>query len=71
MLPNANYSTATELKRATTVWAVKKNRHQFYGIPFVVVNDHQQLKNPESLATNVNRVQRWYDVFSAYTYTLV
>ena len=42
----------------------------FYGIPFVVVSDHQPLKNLESLATKVNRLLRWFDFLSAYTYTL-
>ena len=55
---------------AIIVWAVKKNRQLFYGIHFVVVSDHQPLKNLESLSTKVNRVQRWYDFLSAYTYTL-
>ena len=50
---------------------MKKNRQLFYGIPFVVKSDHQSLKNLESLATKVNRVQRWYDFLSAYTYRLV
>ena len=50
---------------------MKKNRQLFYGIPFIVVSDHQPLKNLESLAAKVNRVQRWYDFLSAYTYKLV
>ena len=52
------------------MWTVKKNRQLFYGAPFVVVSDHQPLKNRESLSTKVNRVQRWFDFLSAYTYTL-
>ena len=52
------------------MWAVKKNRQLFYGIPFVVVSDHQPLKISESLSTKVNRVQRWYDFLSACSYTL-
>ena len=35
------------------------------------MSDHQPLKNLESLATKVNRAQRWYDFLSAYTYKLV
>ena len=69
-LPNKRNWSATELECAAIVWAVKKNRQLFYGIPFVVVSDHQPLKHLESLATKVNRVQRWYDFLSAYTYTL-
>ena len=69
-LPNERNWSATELECAAIVWAVKKNRQLFYGIPFVVVSDHQPLKNLESLSTKVNRVQRWYDFLSAYTYTL-
>ncbi|CAN0593696.1 unnamed protein product, partial [Laminaria digitata] len=65
-----NWST-TELECAAIVWAVKKNRQLFYGIPFIVVTDHQPLKNLESLATKVNRVQRWFDFLSAYNYKLV
>ena len=37
----------------------------------IVVTDHQPLKNLESLATKVNRVQRWFDFLSAYNYKLV
>ena len=40
------------------VWAVKNNRQLLYGIPFVVVSDHQPLQNLEKLAQKVNRVQR-------------
>ena len=69
-LPNVRNWSATELECAAIVWAAKKNRELFYGIPFVVVSDHQPLKILESLATKVNRVQRWYDFLSAYTYTL-
>ena len=68
-LPNERNCSATELECAI-VWAVKKNRQLFYGIPFVGVSDHQPLKNLESLSTKVNRVQRWLDFLSAYTYTL-
>ena len=68
-MPNERNCSATELECAI-VWAVKKNRQLFYGIPFVGVSDHQPLKNLESLSTKVNRVQRWLDFLSAYTYTL-
>lgn len=51
------------------MWAIKKTRQLLYGIPFVVIRDHQPLKNLESLSNKVNRVQRWFDVVSAYTYT--
>ena len=70
-LPNEKDWSATELECAAIVWAVKKNRQLFYGIPFDVISDHQPLKNLESLPTKVNRVQRWYDFLSAYTYKLV
>ena len=66
-LPNEQNWSATELECAAIVWAIKKNRQLFYGIPFVVVTDHQPLKNMESLATKVNRVQRWFEFLSAYT----
>ena len=69
-LPNERNRSATELECAATIRAVKKNRQLFYGIPFVVVSDHQPLKNLESLSTKVNRVQRWFDFLSACTYTL-
>ena len=69
-LPNERNWSATELECAAIVWAVKKNRQLFYGIPFVVVSDHQALKNLESLSTKVDRVQRWFGFLSAYTYTL-
>ena len=35
-----------------------------------MVSDHQPLKNLESLATKVNRVQRWFDFLSTYNYKL-
>ena len=63
--------TATELECGAIIYAIKKNRQLFYGIPFVIITDHQPLKNLESLATKVNRVQRWFDFLSAYTYELI
>lgn len=69
-LPNERNWSATELECGALVWAIKKNRQLFYGIPFEVVTDHQPLLNLESLSSKVNRVQRWYDFLSAYTYTL-
>ena len=53
-LPNERNWSATELECAAIVWAVMKNRQLFYGISFVVVSDHQPLKNLESLSTKVN-----------------
>ena len=44
-MPNERNWSATELECAAIVWGVKKNRQLFYGIPFVVVSDHQPLKN--------------------------
>jgi len=52
------------------VWAIKKNRTLFYGIPFEVYSDHSSLRNLESLSEKNNRVQRWFDFLSAYTYEL-
>ena len=69
-MPNKRNWSATELECAAIVWAVKKNRQLFYGIPVVVVSDHQPLKNLESLSTKVNRFQRRYDFLSAYSKTL-
>ena len=68
-MPNERNWSATELECAAIVWAIKKNRQLFYGIPFVVVSD-QPLENLEILSTKVNRVQRWFDFLSADTYTL-
>ena len=70
-LPNERKWSATELECAAIVWPVKKNRQLFYGIPFMVVSGNQPLKNLESLATRVNRVQRWSDFLSAYNFKLV
>ena len=66
--PNEKNWGTTELECAAIVWAVNKHRQLFYGIPFIVVSNHQTLKNLESLATKVNRVQRWLD-FGARTRT--
>lgn len=49
---------------------VKSNMRRLYGIPFVVGTDYLPLKNPESLATKVNRAQRWFDYLIAYTYEI-
>lgn len=68
--PNEQKWSATELECGAIVWAIKKNRTLFYGIPFEIYSDHQPLKNLASLANKVNRVQRWFDFLSAYTYTL-
>ena len=57
-LPNERNWSATELECAEIVWAVKKNRQLFNGVPLVVVSDRQPLKNLESLSTKFNRVQR-------------
>ena len=68
-LPNERNWSATELECAAIVWAIKKNRQLFYGIPFVVASDHQPLKNLESLSTKVNRVQplvRFFECLHVY-----
>ena len=36
-----------------------------------MVSDHHPLKSLESLATKVDRVERWFDLLSAYKYKLV
>lgn len=48
----------------------RKEPKVVYGIPVVVVGDQQSLRNVESLAIKVNRVQWMYDILSAYWYTL-
>ena len=68
--PNETRWSPTELEAGAIVWAIKKNRTLFYGIPFEVYSDHQPLRNLGSLAEKNNRVQRWYDFLSAYTYEL-
>ena len=67
-VPNERNWSATELECAAIAWA-KKYRQWFYGTHFIVVSDHQPLKKIESLSTKVNRVRRWYDFLSGYTYT--
>ncbi|CAB1111520.1 unnamed protein product [Ectocarpus sp. CCAP 1310/34] len=69
--PNERRWSATELECGAIVWAIKKNRTLFYGIPFQIYSDHQPLRNLESLAEKNNRVQRWFDFLSAYTYELI
>ena len=69
--PNERNWSATELECAAIVWAVKKNRRMFCGIPYIVVSGNQPLKTFESLATKVDRVHRWSDYLSAYNYKLV
>lgn len=59
--PSERKWTSTELECTAIVWAINKKRQLFYGIPFIVITDHQPLKNVESLAAKVNRVQRWFD----------
>ena len=44
-LPNDRNWSATEMEFDVFVWAGKKNRQLFYGIPFVVVSDPQPPKN--------------------------
>lgn len=72
ILPNAQNRCVTELDVSATVWAtvsaINKNHQLFDGMPFVLVTDHSPLKYLESLSTKVNRVQRWLEVLSAYTY---
>lgn len=54
-----------KIECAAIVGATNKPRLLFYGMPLVVVIDHQPLNQLGSLATKVNRVQRWFDVLSA------
>ena len=68
--PNEANWPANELECGAIVWAIKKNRTLFYGIPFEVYSDHSSLRNLESLSEKNNRVQRWFDFLSAYTYEL-
>ena len=68
--PNEARWSPTELECGAIVWAIKKNRTLFFGIPFEVYSDHQPLRNLESLAEKNNLVQRWFDFLAAYTYEL-
>ena len=51
----------SELECAAIVWATKRNRQMFYGIPFEVETDYQPLQNLASLSDKSNRVQIWFD----------
>ncbi|CAN0012256.1 unnamed protein product [Sphacelaria rigidula] len=50
--------SVSELEAAVIVWATKKDRSVFYGVPFEVYTDHQPLRNILSLAEKVPKVQR-------------
>ncbi|CAM9887102.1 unnamed protein product, partial [Sphacelaria rigidula] len=69
-LPNERNWSVSELEAAAIVWAIKKNRRLFYGVPFGICTDHQPLRNLLSLAEKFPRVQRWHDFSSAYTYKI-
>lgn len=60
-----------QLQMADVVWAIKKNRPLFYGVPFEVYSDHQPLRNLFSSAEKVPRVQQWQDGLSAYTLKII
>lgn len=67
--PSETRWSPTELKCGTIVWAIKTNRTLFYGIPFEVYSYHQ----PPIWGVcrrRTTRVQWWFDLLSAYTYTL-
>ncbi len=68
--PNEANWPANELECGAIVWAIKKNRTLFYGIPFEIYSDHSSLKNLASISEKNNRVQRWFDFLSAYTYVV-
>ena len=44
-LDNERKWNISELECATIVWAIKRNRQIFYGIPFEVETDHRPLRN--------------------------
>ena len=69
-LDNERKWNISELECAAIVWAIKRNRQMFYGIPFEVETDHQPLQNLASLSDKSNRVQRWFDFLNAYTFKL-
>lgn len=57
-LPNEINWSVSELEAAVIVWATKKDRSVFYGVPFEVYTDHRPLRNILSLAEKVPKVQR-------------
>ena len=69
-LDNERKWNISEPECAAIVWAIKRNRQMFYGIPFEVETNHQPLQNLASLSDKSNRVQRWFDFLNAYTFTL-
>ena len=69
-LDNERKWNISEQECAAIVWAIKRNRQMFYGIPFEVETDHQPLQNLASLSDKSNRVQRWFDFLNAYTFKL-
>ena len=69
-LDNERKWNISELECAAIVWAIKRNRQMFYGIPFEVKTDHQPLQNLASLSDKSNRVQRWFDFLNVYTFKL-
>ena len=69
-LDNERKWNISELECAAIIWAIKRNRQMFYGIPFEVETDHQPLQNLASLSDKSNRVQRWFVFLNAYIFTL-
>ena len=69
-LDNERKWDISELECTAIVWAIKRNRQMFYGIPVEVETDHQPLQNLARLSDKSNRVQRWFDFLNVYTFTL-
>ena len=69
-LDNERQWSISELECTAIVWAIKRNRQIFYGIAFEVETDHKPLQNLASMSDKSNRVQRWFNFLSAYTFTL-
>lgn len=69
-LPKEKNWSASDLEAAAIVWAMKKNRPLFYGMPFGIHTDHKPLRNLLSLAEKVPGVQRWHDFLSTYKYDI-
>lgn len=53
------------------MWSMKRLRHCFFEIPFLILTDHEALESLDKGDELHIRVQRWLEFLNAYQYKLV
>ena len=69
-LDSEKHWTRLDLEAGSIVWAIKRLRGYLWGTKFHILSEHKELESIGKMGDDNSRVQRWFELLTAFDYTL-